>query len=400
VETLARSLKERGQEVRVITNKHPRTLAARELLDGVSVVRWHFLTPRVQQLFSLRPDLFLAGLLYLPLTLARLMILLRLERPDVINLHFVGAPALFVLLARWFVPFRLVVSVHGDDVEGLPQRERFDRWIFRGLLLRADAVTACSRHLLELALAIEPGVKEKARLIHNGIDKPSTQQAAINRGERRELHQGAPRRVSSLASAETSAPSAAHLPIHDAFEPPADLAAQPRATVVLAAGRMVPKKGFDVLLRARAASSQNWQLALIGDGPECGNLKLLVSALRLSGYVRFEGDQPRARVLEEIASADLLVIPSRQEPFGLVALEAMTLGKPVVATSVGGLPEVLHGADALLVDADDPGQLAKAIEDALQRAKCDPGFGGRNRECAGRFSTQRMVDKYLESYRK
>src|SRR5260370_6593269 len=125
---LACELLKQGHHANVVTNRYPRTLAAREVLDGVQVVRWHFLTPRLQQLLNLRFDLFLAGLVNFPLTLARLILLFRRERPDVVNLHFVGAPALFVLLARWFAAFRLVVSMHGDDVEGLSNRGRFDRW--------------------------------------------------------------------------------------------------------------------------------------------------------------------------------------------------------------------------------------------------------------------------------
>lgn len=348
---LAKELHARGHEVAVIANRYPRTLATHEVLDDVPVIRWHFLTPRWQQLLNLRLDLFLAGLLYLPLTLARLVFLLRRERPDVVNLHFVGAPGLFVLLARWFRSFRLVVSVHGNDVEGLPGRGRFDHWVFRSLLRRADAVTACSRYLLGRAIAFEPLMAPKGRAIHNGI------------------------------------------------EPIKGIAGSGKRTTIFAAGRMIPNKGFDVLLMAYAKCKKRSSLTLIGDGPERQKLERLARSLGLNGEIRISDAPNRAAMLEEMAAAQLVVIPSRQETFGLVAVEAMALGKPVVATRIGGLPEVLAGADALLVEPESPAELSAAIEAVLARLQKDPQFGKRNGDCAAQFSTERMTDGYLEAYR-
>jgi len=350
VQTLARALKERGHDIRVITNKYPRTLAPHEVLDDVAVVRWLFLVPRLRQLVDLRFDLFLAGLFYFPLTLVRLIFNLRRERPDVVNLHFVGGQAFFLLLARWFTSFRLIVSVHGDDVEGLSQRRDFDRWVFRALLRRADIVTACSRYLLEEARQLEPTIQEKARVAYNGIDLPPALPTRVHRGS------------------------------------------------LFASGRMIPNKGFDVLLRAKAENRGQWRLVLMGDGPERSALESLARTIGLNGDVVFCGNQPRSQVLSSIAEADLVVVPSRKDSFGMAALEAMAYGKPVVATRVSGLPEVLENADALLVEPDDPAQLAKAIESALDRLKHDSRFGLHNRERAAFFSTQHMSDSYLESY--
>jgi len=300
-------------------------------------------------LLNLRLDLFLAGLVYFPWTLARLVLRIRRERFDVVNLHFVGAPAVFVLLARWFARFRLVVSTHGDDVEGLAARGWFDRWVFRSLLRRADAVTACSDFLLDQVLRIQSSTKLKSQVIHNGI-QPSPAIAAESNGG------------------------------------------------IFAAGRLVPKKGFDVLLRAHATDRTKSRLTLIGDGPERERLEELARALGLNGEVRFAGGQDHARVLEEMAAADVVAIPSLQEPFGLIALEAMSLGKPIVASRVGGLPEVLDGADALLVRPGDADELSVAIDSIRNRLRSDATFGTRNRELALRFSARRMVDRYLQAY--
>jgi glycogen(starch) synthase len=350
VRTLAQTLKARGHDVLLITNKYPRTLPAREISDKVSIFRWHFLTPRLTQLINSRFDLFLAGVLYFPLTLARLVFLLRHERPDAVSLHFVGEPALFVLLARRFASFRLVVSLHGDDVEGLIRRRNFDRWLFRALLRDADMVTACSQYLLDRAFEIEPAASKKGRVIYNGMDQTKVASATSNTGS------------------------------------------------AVAVGRMVPKKGFNVLLRALASSKHQLRLTLIGDGPEREKLEELAQTLGLNGGVRFSGARDRGQILEEMAAAEVVVIPSLQEPFGLVALEAMAAGKPVVASDVGGLPEVLEGADAFLVPPGEPTELAAAIETVLQRLRRDPEFGARNRVLAARFSAKRMTEGYLEAY--
>src|SRR6266496_3612266 len=261
---LAKELLARGHDVSVITNRYPRTLAEREVIDGVQVTRWQFLAPQLRYVLCLRFDLFLAGFLYLPLTLLRLVRFLKRSRPEVINLQFVGAPALFVMLAQLFTAFRLVVSLHGDDVEGLAKRRRFDRWMFRSLAQRAFSVTACSRFLLAEAIAFEPSIAKKGRAVHNGME-PLTQPA-------------------------------------ERLEPAG----------MVAAGRMFPKKGFDVLLRAHALKKSKQKLTLIGDGPEREGLELLARQVGLNGEVRFSGPKDRAQVLAEMAGADLVVVPSRQ----------------------------------------------------------------------------------------
>jgi len=348
---LAGELSARGHLVGVITNRYPRTLPANEVLDGIEVTRWHFLAPRLQQLLNLRFDLLLAGLVYFPLTLARLVLRLRREQPDVVNLHFVGAPSIFVLLARWFTRFRLVVSTHGDDVEGWSSRPRLDRWVFRALLSRAEVVTACSRYLLKKAITLVPASETKGRAIHNSIElqPKSCGQTTTHR--------------------------------------------------IVAAGRLYPAKGFDVLLKAIARSDNKPELTLIGDGPERENLEKLARSLGLNGEIRFKGNQDHDSVLREMASAGLIAIPSRSESFGIVALEGMALGKPIVATRVGGLSEVLEGADALLVQPDNAAELSTALETVIARLQTEPEFGSRNRKCAARYSVEQMANGYLEAFR-
>lgn len=346
--SLAEELAQRGHQVSIITHRYPRTFPASETIHGIPVTRWFFLVPRWMLLQNKRLDLFLAAIFYFPLTFVRLVSRIVQSKPDVVNLHFVGAPALFLLFARRLMRFRLIVSLHGDDVEGMPARNRFDRWIFCAIVRRADVVTACSNYLVERARQIEPRMAQ-AFAIHNGIQ---------------------------MAQKDSS---------------------QQSGDFILGVGRFVPSKGFDILLRAMAESSAG-HLKLVGDGPERGALEWLRRELGLNGQVDFLGAQSRADTFTLMQKCRLIVVPSRADSFGLVALEAMAAGKPIIATRVGGLPEILQGADAILIEPENPIALANGIRDALTRLEREPGFGARNREHAARFSIVQMRDAYAKVY--
>ena len=353
---LAQELAKQGHDVRVLTQRYPRTLPAREIVNDIPVERLLFLVPRLETLRVGRADLFFAALFYFPVSLARMTWLLWRWKPEVVNLHFVGAPAIFVLLAARLFGFPLVVSLHGDDVEGLPHRDSFQRRVLIRILRRAVRVTACSGYLLKKACEIEPLCQTKGTVIYNGID--------LDR-------------------------------IADPVAP-----VRRNVFVLMACARLVPKKGFDVLLAALAQlpKSRAFTLHLIGDGPERCALESATQRLGVTEAVKFFGWLERTAIVREMQTCDLFLIPSRQEPFGMVALEAMAAGKPILATCVGGLPEVLADADALLVPPEDVNALARGIQEMQARLAADPSFGARNRAVAARFSLSRMVEAYARVY--
>ena len=149
---------------------------------------------------------------------------------------------------------------------------------------------------------------------------------------------------------------------------PVGVARAPRQTdgVVKTLGRFVHKKGFDVLLHAAAhAAAQGvpFRLEIGGDGPERNSLKALAKQLGIGDRVTFCGwiDD----VAAFLSDADVFVLPSRIEPFGIVVLEAMACGVPIVATRVSGPLEILDDHTALLVPSDDPVVLAEAVTAAF-----------------------------------
>ena len=132
-------------------------------------------------------------------------------------------------------------------------------------------------------------------------------------------------------------------------------------------GRLIPAKGCDQLIHAIAnidKRDRNFSLAVAGDGPEREALEALARKLGVLGMIHFCGFRNDTEHI--YASLDLLVLPSREEGTPLVMLEGMSRGVPVVATGVGGIPEVLKDrVNGLLVPSEDPISLAAAIVESL-----------------------------------
>lgn len=165
------------------------------------------------------------------------------------------------------------------------------------------------------------------------------------------------------------------------------------STDVLFVGRLIASKGADVLLRG-LAGLDGASAVIAGDGPDRPALELLAAELGLDGRVRFTGWVDPEERLALFRSSRVLAFPALwQEPFGLIGLEALAAGLPVVASDAGGIPAWLtEGDGGLLVPPGDPDRLGAALrtvlEDETERARlsaCGP-------EVAARFS----VDRHLE----
>ena len=151
---------------------------------------------------------------------------------------------------------------------------------------------------------------------------------------------------------------------------PAPAAASPTAPpYLLCPARLTAHKGIDVLLRAFAAlAPRHPQLRLIlaGTGDRSRELKALARALALGRSVEFAGHLPPAALAERMARATAVVLPSRSEGLPLALLEAMAHGRAIVASAIGGIPEMIQdGATGLLVAPDHPDALARALERLL-----------------------------------
>ncbi|MGY3445839.1 glycosyltransferase involved in cell wall biosynthesis/ABC-type polysaccharide/polyol phosphate export permease [Bradyrhizobium sp. USDA 4473] len=161
-----------------------------------------------------------------------------------------------------------------------------------------------------------------------------------------------------------------------------------RGRLVLACGRLVPYKGFDVLVRS--AHARNFEVWIVGEGRERANLEQLIRDYGLQDRVRLLGSVSESERVKLMRIADVFVMPSvtNAETFGLVQLEAMAASRPVVNTALDtGVPHVArHGLEAITVPPGDPAALADAIESLIN----DP----ERRRRMGQAARHRAITKY------
>ncbi|HEY3997331.1 MAG TPA: glycosyltransferase family 4 protein, partial [Candidatus Xenobia bacterium] len=158
---------------------------------------------------------------------------------------------------------------------------------------------------------------------------------------------------------------------------------------VLGIGRFVLQKGFDTLIKA----CEPHDLILAGAGPEEEALRLIAPP-----NVHFVGRADRARAVSLFKGCAMFVLPSRHEPQGIVTLEAMAAGRPVIATRVGGVPEIVenHG---LLVPAGDPVALKEAITTLMNDPDLSARLAAAGRQRAEQFDWNAVTDQYEALYR-
>jgi glycosyltransferase involved in cell wall biosynthesis len=173
-----------------------------------------------------------------------------------------------------------------------------------------------------------------------------------------------------------------------------ELGLPPEGLIVGTVGRLVPIKGLEWLLKAASRVLAEFPQAcfvIIGDGPMLGELRQLTSELGIGARVVFLG--AREDVPECLAALDLFVLPSLNEGMGRVLLEAMAVGCPVVATRVGGIPDIVaDGTTGLLVSPRDDRALAEAILTLLRDRSRRAAYGeAARRHVDGRFDVETMV---------
>jgi len=185
-----------------------------------------------------------------------------------------------------------------------------------------------------------------------------------------------------------------------AQKPPAFQNFKPRYLV--AVGRLDPQKDMKTLLDAFQRISQRFDdtgLVLVGDGPEREELEQIVEQWKLTNSVRFAGFQENP--MSFIAASQALVLSSQEEGLPLVILEAMALGKPVISTIVGAVPEIVDNEQSgLLVPSRDPAALAQAIERVLSDNTLAAQMGAAGRLIVRKkYSIKTMREKLDRLYK-
>jgi glycosyltransferase involved in cell wall biosynthesis len=170
------------------------------------------------------------------------------------------------------------------------------------------------------------------------------------------------------------------------------------ATDILYIGELRLLKGVDVLIRAIAQvrDDQPITATIVGEGPQRAEFGSLSEELGLSAAIRFVGAKP-ARYAFQMGRA--IAVPSRKESFPYVVLEAAAACLPLIATNVGGIPEIIAGSDTTLIDCDDVTALSLAISEVVEHPGEAAARARRLRDLVGnRFSVAKMTDDVLALY--
>jgi glycosyltransferase involved in cell wall biosynthesis len=284
-------------------------------------------------------------------------------QPQIIHAHHV-----------WVTPYvahqtglPYVISCHGTDLMGFRQGPRYREMALMGAQ-NAHAIITISRQVKEEAMATYAVSQDKTPLIWNGFDHD---------------------RFLVIADA-TKETVLAEFGLGGAERP-----------LVSFVGKFTDFKGIDVLLKAAASYEKalpGVQTVLVGHGTLWDDMHELARTLDLKG-IHFLGHQPQERVARIYNAADISVVPSRVEPFGLVAVEALACGTPVVATDAGGLPDFINEEVGQLVPLEDAESLAAAIVAEIEQGSKKTKGVFASQYALENFTWTQQVARMVELYK-
>lgn len=347
---LGKALAKRGHQIHFISYAMPMRL------DGfVNNIFYHEVEMSSYPLFDFP--------LYTPALASKMVEVAKFERLDLIHAHYAIPHATSAYLAKQVLNderLRIVTTLHGTDITLVGLEPSFLP-VMRFSIEKSDGVTAVSRFLKEKTMTTYHITKE-IEVIPNFVDTALF------------------KRVSDSHLKDSIAPRGERILIH---------------TSNFRAVKRVPDvvRIFDAV-RKKIPS----KLILVGDGPDRSTCENLCRELGLMESVKFLGKQ--SELVDLLSIADLFLMPSQSESFGLSALEAMACEVPVISSSVGGLPElVTHGETGYIAEIGDIERMAKYAVELLSNDAKRAMFAKAGRERATEnFELEKIVDLYERYY--
>ncbi len=346
-------LQKRGHEVDILTagidHSGKRILPAVEVKDGLTIRRYNVWL-RLGKFASLWP-----GFIF------------DLNRYDIVHVQNMRQPHTdLAMIFGKLMGKKVVFSTQSPLHQGTHSRIQeffikiYDNFILRVLSLGYDAIFA--HHQLEKDYLVAHGVQEsKIRVVHLGVGDATFRKQAL--GYFKKLRKAHPR-------------------------------------IMLFVGRLSNMKGLDVLLEAfaKAKGREKWALVLVGpDGGELGKLQRLKKKLSLNN-VYFWGSVTEEEVERATADADLFLLPSVYEPYGLVLIKAMAKGVPCISINDGGPTEIIKNGETGLLSGFGAEPLMKTMEKLMNNEKLRKGMGKKAEKRARQFTLKGMVDSYERVY--
>ena len=288
----------------------------------------------------------------------------RYEKLDVLHVHYAIPHAISGFLAREILKgddgVSLITTLHGTDITLVGLEPSFHPLV-KFSLDRSEAVTAVSQHLLEKtrqSFDVETTIDVIPNFVDTSVYKRSASDAMC-----RQLRRG------------------------DEF-------------ILMHVSNFRPVKRVQDCVRILEQVRQhvNARLVLVGDGPERSDTERLVRELGLFEHVTFLGKQ--SALPEILSAADVFLLPSQQESFGLSALEAMACEVPVIATNIGGIPEVVrHGETGYVAELGDITRMARYCIELLTSPKKLEAFrASARRRAVEKFDIELIVPLYEQVY--
>lgn len=313
---LMASLRPRGVEFLVVTSHHDRELPDAAVYEGIAIRRLPF-----------RAAIEGRDVKAFVRAIGETTAIKHEFGPDLIHMNAIGPSAIFHLRTQAASTAPLVVTL---QQEVLATQSGAAGTVLSQILDSAAHVVGCSIPVLDQVRATQPQVSARSSCIYNGLDAPPLAPAPL--------------------------PSTPHL---------------------VCVGRLVPAKGFDVAIRAFAHLASRYphaQFTIAGDGVMRDELVALAASLSVADRVTFRGWVDPDDVPGLLNEATAVVMPSRREGMPMVAVQAAWMARPLIATSAGGLAEiVVDGRTGLIVPPEDP----EAIAAAASRLIEDRGLAGR-----------------------
>jgi len=346
---LGKHLAERGHEIAFISYDTPLRLSS--------------LPPRVSfHEVEITPYPLLRHFPYTLALASKLAEVAQMKHLDILHAHYAIPFGAAALLARQIVddrPLKIVLTLHGTDITLVGNNASF-RPVTRLTIERADAVTVVSRFLRDETIR-QFSVNQDLQVIYNFVDP--------------DRHAVKPREC-----LREKIPEGAKVLMH------------------ISNFRPVKRIADVVSIFAKVAGQIDARLVLIGDGPDAALARQLSSDLGVEDRVIFTGVVDDIAPL--IACADVLLLPSSTESFGLVALEAMASGVPVVASRVAGIPEVIeHGVSGLLAPVGDVDEMSRLALKLLTNDDIHARIGSAaRRRATTHFDYRDIVPQYESVY--
>ncbi|KAF5083740.1 D-inositol-3-phosphate glycosyltransferase [anaerobic digester metagenome] len=368
--TLAITIKE--YEVIVLCPNQP-GLRCYEVQDGIKIFRFPYWFTRTGQLLNKKGGI-IPSINQSPLAIFQLFLfsacqllfafkIAKNEKIDIIHSHWIIPQGLIGAIIQLITGIPHISSIHGTDIH-LVHSHRLAHPLIRVISKYSNIITTNSSHTYRLLQDLIPYNRINSQVIPMGIN---------------------PEEFSS--------------------KPHFDIKHQKN---ILFVGRLITLKGTDILIEALKnihVEDNSIQLFIVGEGPEQKSLEILASDLDITSNVRFLGNLPRNELGMCYKNASVFVLPSitykdQSEGLGVVLLEAMASGAPVIGTDTGGIPDIIKdGINGLLVPPGDP----YALADAIIRIFENPDLADRFREAGlktvrERFSWDKISDQFIEVY--